>query len=338
MASIISRGDSLFYFLSEKRRDGTWHKRKLPIRRDDPDARRKCAMALAAAQAREAAMIPAGEQQLRGWSWVPGFIEDHYTNPKSRQRAYNAWAPVQVFLDQWKIDEPALVTFAHGHEYVAWRQNPPASSGIKARSKNTALTEIKLFSVVLQHAVKLGLALANPLFRLGIRKDPPKEKVEITEDEMRRIQAALADEPPWMADAWLVATKLGCRIGQTGTLMKDVDERSGTIRLLEQKQKRHTAPLHDDLRALVQRRRAEGAERLVDVPAVPGPRWWKFFRRIGMPHLCFHSTRVTVITRLARAGVSEQQTKAYIGHASSAVHEIYTKLKATDVAHVQKFL
>jgi hypothetical protein len=115
-------------------------------------------MALAYAQTREAAMIPSGPQQLRGWGWVPAFIESHYENPQSRLRARNAWAPVQVFLDYRKIEEPALVAFVHGHEYVAWRTAPPRGCGVKARSRNTALVELKLFSVAMQHAVKLGLA------------------------------------------------------------------------------------------------------------------------------------------------------------------------------------
>jgi hypothetical protein len=159
MASIVTRDDSPYYFLSFKDpATWGWKKRRLPILRDDPDAKRKCAMALADAQTREAAMIPSGPQQLRGWGWVPAFIESHYENPQSRLRARNAWAPVQVFLDYRKIEEPALVAFVHGHEYVAWRTAPPRGCGVKARSRNTALVELKLFSVAMQHAVKLGLA------------------------------------------------------------------------------------------------------------------------------------------------------------------------------------
>ena len=60
--------------------------------------------------------------------------------------------------------------------------------------------------------------------------------------------------------------------------------------------------------------------------------WHRFFRRIGLPHLSFHCTRVTVITRLARAGVPEQQAMRFIGHATLEVHRIYQKLKPGDLS------
>jgi hypothetical protein len=59
---------------------------------------------------------------------------------------------------------------------------------------------------------------------------------------------------------------------------------------------------------------------------------------LKMKHLSFHSTRVTVVTRLARANYSRQLTKAYVGHASDTVHDIYTRLEAADVRHLGKVL
>lgn len=335
MASIVTRDDSPFFFLSFKDpQTWGWKKRRLPIRKEDPDAQRKCAMAVAQAELEEAAMLPAGPDKVRGWGWVPRFIESHYTNAKSKQRALNAWAPVLAFLEWRKIAEAAMVTYAHGHEYVAWRQSPPKECRLKPRAKNTALTELKLFGVALQHGVKLGLLLANPIYRLGIRRDAPKEKAAITPEERQRIEAALANEKPWMADAWAVAWRQGCRLGQVGTPLKDIDLAAGTIKLPRQKGKAHVQPLHPDLVPLVRRRLAEGAERLVDLPRVPSVAFWKFFRRIELPHLCFHSTRVSVVTRLAEAGVNEQQAMAYVGHASTTIHGVYQKVKAQRVAHL----
>ncbi|MEG7769308.1 hypothetical protein U2086_14800, partial [Listeria monocytogenes] len=84
---------------------------------------------------------------------------------------------------------------------------------------------------------------------------------------------ALADEPQWMRDAWDVAMKQGCRLRQATTLLKDIDAEQMTIHLIEQKGKRHLAPLHPDLLPLVNRRRAEGGERLVEMPEVTAPKW-----------------------------------------------------------------
>lgn len=339
MASIIPPdGTRSFYRLQYKGEDGLWKKKRLPIHGDDPDAGRKCAMALAAEQVREAAMLPVGPDRLRGWAWVPGFLTTHYTNPKTRVRALDAWAPWKVFLDARGITEPALVQFAHAHDYLAWRMNPPPGCGVKARKKNTAILEIKFAAQVMKRAVRLGLVAANPLYQLGIRKEKAKEKVEFTAEEQSRIEQALADEPGWMLDAWKVAMKQGCRLRHATTRMEDIDERAMTIYFCEQKNKRHLAPLHPDLLPLVERRRKERAERLVDMPAVTSPKWRRFFDKLGMRDHCFHDSRVTVITRLARKGVPLQQTKAYVGHASTAVHDIYTKLKVEDVAHLGQML
>jgi integrase len=49
------------------------------------------------------------------------------------------------------------------------------------------------------------------------------------------------------------------------------------------------------------------------------------------PHATFHCTRVTVITRMARAGVPIQQAMAYVGHADQTVHRIYQRLQADDL-------
>lgn len=69
MASIFPRNG--FYYLKFKTELGDWQRKKLPIRLEDPDAQRKCAMAVAAEQVREAAMLPCGPNQMRGWGWVP---------------------------------------------------------------------------------------------------------------------------------------------------------------------------------------------------------------------------------------------------------------------------
>ena len=53
-----------------------------------------------------------------------------------------------------------------------------------------------------------------------------------------------------------------------------------------------------------------------------------------MPHLCFHSTRVTVVTRLAREHHPIYETKAYVGHASDTIHAVYQRLSPPDVRHL----
>jgi integrase len=62
--------------------------------------------------------------------------------------------------------------------------------------------------------------------------------------------------------------------------------------------------------------------------------WWKFRRDHDLAHLTFHSTRVSVITRMARAGVTQQKAMRFVGHASATIHRVYQRLNAGDVADV----
>ena len=95
--------------------------------------------------------------------------------------------------------------------------------------------------------------------------------------------------------------------------------------------KTFTTKLHDGLVPLISRLKTEGRERTFDLCSQAGREWTRFFRKIGLKHLCFHCTRVTVITRLCRANVSESQAMRFVGHASETIHRIYQRLRAEDV-------
>jgi hypothetical protein len=96
--------------------------------------------------------------------------------------------------------------------------------------------------------------------------------------------------------------------------------------------KTFTTKLHHGLTPLIRRLRSEGRERTYEMPTQTGREWTRFFRKIGMPHLCFHCTRVTVITKLCRANVSESQAMRFVGHASETIHRVYQRLRAEDVS------
>ncbi len=57
-----------------------------------------------------------------------------------------------------------------------------------------------------------------------------------------------------------------------------------------------------------------------------------------MPHLSYCSTRVTVVTCLARAEIQERVVMLYVGDASATVHGIYTRLKVEDLSSCIKAL
>jgi len=337
MASSFTRSDSAFVYLRVRRADGSWGKVRTAIRTDDVDVRRKVKMALAKATIEETMRAGSADVGLRGWGWVPEFLHRHYEHPGSLLRAQNCWAALAVFLETEGITGPEMVTHRLGHDYVAWRQRPPAGT-VKARAKNTALTEIKILSVIMQEAVKLELAVANPLFRLGIKRAACRVKAEVLADEQEVIERELLTAPQWMQDAWLVAMCHGCRLREVAVPMTEVNEAANVIVFKGKKGKLHAAPLHERCLDLVKRRRAEKARLLVDLPAMPSKDWHKFFKRLGLRHLSFHSTRVTVVSRLIRANVSPAVVMQYVGHASETVNEIYRRHRPTDVAHLGKLL
>ena len=94
----------------------------------------------------------------------------------------------------------------------------------------------------------------------------------------------------------------------------------------------HTAPFHRDLIPLYDRAMEEKRTHLIDLPENASSLFWKFFKRHGYGHLSIHCTRVTVITRLIRAGYTTAQVMEYVGHCSEEVNAIYRKLKASDVS------
>ena len=61
--------------------------------------------------------------------------------------------------------------------------------------------------------------------------------------------------------------------------------------------------------------------------------WWKFFKAIGLHQkgVCFHCTRVTVISRLIRAGASENKVQKIVHHASTEIHRIYQRIGVDDL-------
>lgn len=269
--------------------------------------------------------------------WVPGWIEYNYSNEKSRERCENAWAHVSVFFGKKGITHPMDVTYAVAHEYMRWRTNAAVAAveGRRVAAWNTAVMEVRFLGSMMQESLRRGWVTANPCARLGLARRDPKEKPAISREEevviFRELQARRQGSP-WMEEAFLVAMRQGCRLREVEVPLARVDVKSMVITFKVKGGKFHPAPLHKDLLPLVAKAKAEKRETLVVLPEQPSPRFAKFFNAIGMGHLCFHCTRVSVVSRLCEAGFSESQTMAYVGHASEAVHAVYRKMRPVAVA------
>lgn len=310
---------------------------------DDP-AGKKHALRMAAVKSQEASAFR-GLRKHEVWvAWVEKYFADKFrTQQLTLKRYLNAWDQLRVYLDELQIAVPAGVSYTHCQAYVDWRLKSTKRHCGRPVSRNTAIFEVKVFSGILAEAVRRSFITTNPCTKLGLRRDPAKEKEEMTDAEIGTIRAALfAREGAlplpkrWMSITFEVAIHQGCRLTETQLPMSSVNLHANTIRFVGKGRngipKIFTTALHPGLRPLMLQLVDAGATVTCTHPKMSSVHWFKFLNEIGLGHLCFHCTRVTVITRLARAGVPIQQAMRFVGHSSEQVHAIYQKLKSDDLS------
>lgn len=321
-----------------------------PFRLDDPEGKGH-AYAMAVERAKLSRLADDGGSRAERWeAWVVPFFEQRYRrSPLSCRRYLTSWKYVQRYLNEKKIAGPRAVTFQHLRDYIEWRTSEvhQKRSG-KLVSHNTAMTDIEGFRIVMGEAVRRGWRLDNPCRELGISRDPPKEKREITDEEMGRIIVALdklvAERPhkDWMRISWEIARWQGCRLSETQfEIRKHVNFAENTIWFRGKGGKIVNTTLHPALKPFLQNLLKEGRAVTCRFPrmgiAAQGAAskfFRQFFDELGLPDICFHCTRVTVITKLLRAKVPLADVMAFIGHADEEVNRIYRRLKPRDLVSV----
>lgn len=296
---------------------------------DNPTGKQR-AYAEAMQFAKEAqAVVPAGSAE-RWESWVPAWLDLAF-KARSRQRYETAWKHVRFFLEEKHLPSPRAIFYQHAGDYLAWRTSQKRHRGTYV-NYNTALTELRFLGSVMREAVRRGYATANPIAQLGLSRRDVKEKPEITDAEDAKIRAELASRPVWMRECYQIAICQGCRLTETMVPMERVDLTRNAITFHGKGGKVFTTSIHPSVRPLAEAKKAAGCRYLCDLPPMPAKHWWTFFREIELPHLCFHCTKVTVITRLCRAGVAQGVAMSYVNHSTEEVHRVYQRLKLADVS------
>ena len=320
---------------------GAWVHETTPYRVDDAGGRRK-AILLAERKAKDYAPGRLGRRTERWSAWVETFLASRYRgSPRTLQRYLGAWRQWIEFLADHQLAAPAALDYNHVVQFVAWREARPRHCG-KIVSRNTALCDVKVMSLVIREAVRRGFALGNPCERLGIRKDPAKEKAPLSLDEIARIRAAVAEREcdlplprRWMTISFEIALHQGCRLTETSLPLTAINEQRREIMFLGKgrngQKKQIVTALHPALLPLIAELRAAGASHTCTLPAMAAKEWWALRQQIGLGHTTFHATRVTVITELSRQGVTEAQAMRYVGHSSRLVHRVYQKLRPADL-------
>lgn len=338
MASYFLRAGSKYFQIKKKVR-GAWVTEPTRITKDTPNYLRKLKKLKAEAEVIE----NAGETSRHGWEWVPEFIDKRY-GIKTIDRYTVAWSALLVWFDEVNIGGPEDVTYQLARSYPEWRTTIDPRI-MRPCKWNTALTELKVLSAIMQESVARGYIPANPCYRLGIKRRDVKKKPEITPDTQKKIEDELAkpSTPEWMRRSWAIAMSQGFRLSETAVPIANIDMTkrkglpNGSIWIRGKGGNIHVAPLHKVVKEIAERTIKEGGATLVELPKSPAKEWWNFFRRLEL-EISFHSTRVSVVTRLARGGFSKAQTMAYVGHASETVHDVYTRLGAADVSRLGRSL
>lgn len=196
----------------------------------------------------------------------------------------------------------------------------------------TALSEVKLLGLLVGEAKERGLVRTNVCRNLGIKRDRGRIKPDFTDAQIQTIREALLNWPAWMRICFEISIHHGTRLRATQIdLHRDVDWENRRITFHEKAGKVFTVPAHRDVFRLLEQRRKLGATKACELPKGPSKAWRKFFDSVGLTEHCFHCCRVTVISKMARAGVSEAKAMKFVGHASTEIHRIYQRLRVEDL-------
>ncbi len=347
MASKYPRAHSPFWWIKYKTPEGDYRCVSSGLRRDNVKETRSADKLVDRYEREESKTATNGDRQHSAFvEWVPGFLESNYNTPETAKtfEAYGwRWHSVAKFLTAHQIKYPRQISYDHAWKYLEWRK--AGKDGIKAASHNTALQEIKFLSMLMTQAVRRGYAEGNPLLHPGIQKHKPAEKPAMTDEEITKIRAELARWPEWMRTSFEIAIYTGCRQGDTNIPLKDIDLEAKTITLEKPKggaERAFTVPMREELVPLFTRLKAERTNDQTAFDFVgtgskwekPSKMWWRFFKQndtLNMPHLTFHCTRVTFVTRGAKQGVPQSKMMKLVNHASEEIHRVYQRLVVADV-------
>ena len=321
---------SPYWYIQYVDAEGRRHDKSTGLRRDDPNDTAK-AQALRAQV--EADSFKTGTQAPGNWDWVEKWLERHCKTALTLQRYSTAWKWLALWLQLEHLHSPRQITYKKGIGYLDWRVKAKKKSG-KSAGRNTAIIELKLLSQILDEAVRMEEADANPLSSLDVHRDEAKEKPEIREDEIHQILSALEGEPEWMQISFKIALYTGCRLRETRLHGENIklDENKITFGKPKGGKKRaFSVPIPRKLKTLLRDLKETRKEWIFEFPFQPSRRWQQFFTKLNLSHLTFHCTRVTFVSRLHRAGVPREIVMRLVNHANELIHRIYEREKVDDL-------
>ncbi len=348
MAFLYQRSGSPFWWIRFRDpRSAKIIRRSTGLRIANPRETRLAKAEASTRTAEEFASVGGRSKSEGAWaSWVPRYLALRYSAPDSARsllRYQIAWRQIEEFLLSRKAPTPHHLTRELVMSYVESRgQN---SAGLRPVKRRTVAVEVTLLSMLMDEAVRRGLATTNPCSRLRISIPKSPEKPEIPEFMLADILAAIRSTQgscrKFLERSFLIARYQGCRLSETRLAFAnqvDLQSVQPVIYFRIKGGRTHVAPVHPALVPLLHAWAAEGEPftfTYPDHPHVMARVWSRFFEvhgfRARLPGICFHCIRVTVVTRMARANVAEAKCRAFVGHSSAIVHRVYQRLKAHDL-------
>jgi len=174
MAYLYRKNRSPYWYIQHLDSESAKHDKSTGLRADDPNDRAKAKALRAELEANEHRKIPFVNGA--SWdSWVPKFLDRHCQTEATLERYQDAWKWLALWLQILRINSPRQLTYRRGVEYVDWRTTFKKRTG-KVVGRNTAIFELKMLSLIMGEAVRLGHAEANPLFSLKIHRAKAAKK------------------------------------------------------------------------------------------------------------------------------------------------------------------
>lgn len=334
MASLYKRPNSPFWWIKYKDAAGKTRQHTTGMRHAVPAQTKKARVILREKQLLELKREKGSEHGA--WRvWVEKFLEEHYqTQPKTLHRYKTCWRNLQAFLEERGISAPHQLTFDACVDYMDWRQAGQPHLGIYKCGHNTARLDLKILHLICERAIKRRLILANPCRKLGIKRHKSPEKPELTDEDIALIRGKLVElqMPTWMSTSFEIAIHQGVRLSETSFPLSRIDWKNENIEFHAKGDRLYSVSIHPDLLPLLKKLKKEKRLMTCELPKMASKEWWKFFKKIGLNQkgVCFHCTRVTVITRLVRRGWSEAAVRNVVHHASTEVNRIYQRLSVED--------
>jgi len=243
-------------------------------------------------------------------------------------------------VDQ-KLNTPEKFSREHVYSFVKWRMSEVKEKSGRSPSLNTALGDLKILDMVLKEADLRHYCAGVVTKNHGMEKDDADEKPEYTIEEMLYIREELIklrEDPGWQEDAdwmriaWEISLGTGCRHKESRIRAIHVNWTTCEILHPSPKGGKRKAFVHaasDDIIRYLRQVFSDGRKITWNLPSsklkMTGLRWSKFFKKIGLRHLCFHCTRVTYISVGERAGTPEKVMCEQVNHADKEIHRVYSR-------------